>query len=240
MSMGNGPENSMLGLTMLKSRNEESHRIAPLIGDPQTEAAEITQLQRLSILPASTPPYYPQVDRVTLQSDLACLKQACADHSANLESARAYYIDVAQSVAKLMAEAGLIDVRLPRDYRVLQIQEEHCLVKYAADDTPLFIATGQENLYVRLELKLVNGLRPCDIAEFAGDLRQGLLTELTIYVNSRLQSIEVEAHLPARHPARHSRECLAESHSDPECTPLDSRTMQLKSIGRRQRRVAAA
>ena len=231
----------MLGVTMLKSHNEEIHRIAPLIGDPKTEAAELTQLQRLSILPSSKPQYYPLLDRATLQSDLASLQQACADHSSNLESARAYYVDVAQSVAMLMAEASLVDVRLPRHYRVLQIQDEHYLVKYAQDETPLFVATGQETLYVRLELKIVKGLRACDLADFAEDLRQGLLAELTFYVNSRLQNLEIELQSTAQPIVRlncAAQEGLAETKNQELPTSLDPRVIELKTIGRRKRRVA--
>lgn len=208
--------------------------------DLQTNTAELAHLNFLTTSPSTGAHRFPSLEPGSVQADLSILRQACDLHCSGLDKARAYYVDVAQNIAELIAGTGLQDVVLPRDYQVRQLQNELYLVKYSADGTPLFVATGQENLFTRLELKTTPGLRPCDLAEFAEDLRQGLLAELTAYVNFRLRGLEIESAAPVNPaPAQPSMDEKASALLDSlDPHTLDSRTEQLKTIGRRARRAA--
>jgi len=203
----------------------------------QSQPVEIGHSSLLRSVPTNKTKTVPLMDMKSMKDELIHLQQACDLHVSSLNRARDSIVEMALNVAELITHSGLQNAILPRNYQVKVFQSELYLVKLNSEGAPLFVATGQDNMFTRMHLNNQSGLRPCDLAEFAEDLNQGLLGELTAYVACRLRAFnlvqEPGTSEPDIAPAAIPESPRAQVKNAP-------RQLQLSSLGRSSRRMAVA
>jgi hypothetical protein len=165
-----------------------------------------------------------------VEADLAGLRASCSRYLDEVESVREYYIEIGQSIARLIGDVGLHDMLLPRGYQVRCNHYEMYLLKLSPDGLPLFVASGQDDLFTRMGIGPRCELRTTDLAEFANDLNQGLVAEITAFVKQQLPSPQaITAADNASRPV-----------PDDAAAASSTRAEQLRNLGRRARRAATS
>ena len=179
-----------------------------------------------------------------IHDELAHLQQVCRLHISSLNQARSALVRIAFDIAEIISGSGLLTAVLPGRYQVITFQNELYLLKLTLDGEPSFVATGQDNMFTRMHLSTLSGLRPCDLAEFVEDLNQGLLREITAYVSCRLRAFdsfeEAEENPDAKTPSSQPEVKAQAVESSAQDNPIteNARALRLSSIGRRANRMA--